>query len=154
MYLPWRCAFLLQHTQNTQRQHKDNLYQICNLQSHFHKREILPEFHSSSRWWQSRVRASWGTSPASWWLRSETTQILPETVKNRMFDFEKTNHKGEDFGFFCGGSIGIGNRLERRRGWMPRFHSSWEQMCRRTTLHWFPLWEKKHQNNFFVQNIN
>ena len=44
----------------------------------------------------------------------------------------KTNHKGEDFDFLCGG--GIGNRLERNRGWMPRSAMNSELKCRLATF--------------------
>ena len=89
---------------------------------------VLPESRSSSRWWQSRARASWGTSPTSFWLRSETGQLLPETAKKKFeFSGEKTNHKGEDFVFLCGS--GIGNRLEREGGCGCRVPNSTGNKC-------------------------
>ena len=89
---------------------------------------VLPESRSSSRWWQSRARASWGTSPTSFWLRSETGKILPETVKKKFeFSGEKTNHKGGDFVFLCGS--GIGNRLEREGGCGCRVPNSTGNKC-------------------------
>ena len=89
---------------------------------------VLPESRSSSRWWQSRARASWGTSPTSFWLRSETGKLLPETVKKKFeFSGEKTNHKGEDFVFLCGS--GIGNRLEREGGCGCRVPNSTGNKC-------------------------
>ena len=101
---------------------------------------VLPESRSSSRWWQSRARASWGTSPTSFWLRSETGRLLPETAKKKFeFSGEKTNHKGEDFDFLCGG--GIGNRLERNRGWMPRSAMNSELKCRLATFLFVRLME-------------
>ena len=51
----------------------------------------------------------------------------------------KTNHKGEDFDFLCGG--GIGNRLERNRGWMPRSAMNSELKCRLTTFLFVRLME-------------
>ena len=89
---------------------------------------VLPESRSSSQWWQSRARASWGTSPTSFWLRSETGKLLPETVKKKFeFSGEKTNHKGEDFVFLCGS--GIGNRLEREGGCGCRVPNSTGNKC-------------------------
>ena len=89
---------------------------------------VLPESRSSSRWWQSRARASWGTSPTSFWLRSETGKLLPETAKKKFeFSGEKTNHKGEDFVFLCGS--GIGNRLEREGGCGCRVPNSTGNKC-------------------------
>ena len=53
-----------------------------------------------------------------WDLKLHKFYLKLENLDLVIFPGEKTNHKGEDFGFLCGG--GIGNRLERCGGWMPR----------------------------------
>ena len=69
---------------------------------------VLPESRSSSRWWQSRARASWGTSPTSFWLRSETGQLLPETAKKSLNSPERKRITREEIlSFYAAAALEI-----------------------------------------------
>ena len=50
---------------------------------------FLPEFHSSSRWWQSRERASSGTAPTSFWPRCVWDLKLSKLLLKRSLFHEK-----------------------------------------------------------------
>ena len=53
---------------------------------------FLPGFHSSSRWWQSRERASSGTAPTSFWPRCVWDLKLSKLLLKRSIFHEKLDY--------------------------------------------------------------
>ena len=116
--------------------------------SHFHKRRKGTLISTWVPFFISMVTVSWES-----FIRNLTSFMVIEiwnctsftwNCKKQNVWFRENESQGRRFWLFLRRAGGIGNRLKRRRGRMPRFPLRWEQMLRHGRVSFVSVRNIKH----------